>query len=121
MSRIQTIVSMLLLPSESNSAILLPDKSLISFSNTFLLGLFAFSVIFSFFIMFSFVFMYTIIQCVIKMSRDLRKKINFCIPIDIYPALWYNRLGNQSKFAAAGAERLLIIVILLLWRLRLQK
>jgi len=55
------------------------------------------------------------------MSRDLRKKINFCISIDIYPALWYNRLGNQSKFAAAGAERLLIIVILLLWRLRLQK
>jgi hypothetical protein len=50
----------------------LPDSSLISFSKYFLFGLFAFSV-FSFFIMFSFVFMYTIIQGVIKMSRDLRK------------------------------------------------
>jgi len=71
MSRIQTIVSMLLLPSESNSAILLPDSSLISFSKYFLFGLFAFSV-FSFFIMFSFVFiMYTIIQRQLEMSRDL--------------------------------------------------
>jgi len=38
--------------------------------------------------------MYTIIQRQLEMSRDLWKKINFCVSLDIYRALWYNRLRN---------------------------
>ena len=44
MSRTHSMVSTLLLPSESSSAILFPDSSEISFSKTFLFGFFAFFV-----------------------------------------------------------------------------